>query len=163
MTLPTDGGEGHGVEGAWFVDTGDVPTLTVGTTTARLVATGAQTGGRYGLYRWEMSAARGGADPHYHRTFSEAFYVLAGDVRIFGGSSWRDARPGDFAFVPPEGVHGFRNESGEPATMLILFAPGAPREPYFRELAERLASGREYSPEDRAAFLARHDQYEPSA
>ena len=36
--------------------------------------------------------------------------------------------------VPIGGVHGFRNESGEPATMLLHFAPGAPREGYFEGL-----------------------------
>ncbi len=49
---------------------------------------------------------------------------------------------------------------GAPASMLILFAPGPPREEYFRELAERISSGRQYSDEERAEFLARHDQYE---
>jgi hypothetical protein len=44
--------------------------------------------------------------------------------------------------------------------MLILFAPAPPREAYFRELAERIASGKPFSDEDRAAFMARHDQYE---
>ena len=33
-------------------------------------------------------------------------------------------------------MHGFRNESGEPASMLMLFAPGAPREAYFEGLVE---------------------------
>jgi hypothetical protein len=47
-------------------------------------------------------------------------------------------------------VHAFRNESGEPALMLILFAPGALREAYFESLAEIGASGRRPSadPED---------------
>jgi hypothetical protein len=44
--------------------------------------------------------------------------------------------------------------------MLILFAPAPDREAYFRELAERIASGRRASDEERAAFMARHDQYE---
>ena len=44
--------------------------------------------------------------------------------------------------------------------MLILFAPGPPREAYFQELAEWIASSHEGSDEERAAFLARHDQYE---
>ena len=39
-----------------------------------------------------------------------------------------DGRPGDFLYVPQGGVHAFRNESGEPASMLILFTPrGAAR------------------------------------
>ena len=52
------------------------------------------------------------------------------------GTGWVDTDPGDFTFVRPGGVHGFRNESGAPATMLILFTPGAPREAYFEGLVE---------------------------
>lgn len=132
-------------------------------TTARFVATGATTGGRFGLFRWEMGPRAGGATPHFHRTFSESFYVLSGTVRIFDGRSWVDCVAGDFVHVPEGGVHGFSNDADAPASMLILFAPGAPRERYFTELAELAASGRELSPQERLEFLARHDQYPAGA
>lgn len=61
--------------------------------------------------------------------------------------------------MPPGGVHSFDNRSGEPASMLVLFAPGAPRELFFAELAEIVASGREPAPEEWTEFWARHDQY----
>jgi oxalate decarboxylase/phosphoglucose isomerase-like protein (cupin superfamily) len=80
-------------------------------------------------------------------------------VRLHGGAGWIDAGPGDFMHVPEGGVHGFRNESGEPASMLILFAPGAPREPYFETLAEVAAGDRELSPEEWEEFYLRHDTY----
>ena len=70
-----------------------------------------------------------GPGPYFHRTMSEAFFVLAGVVLLHDGTGTREAGPGDFLHVPPGGVHGF-NESGEPASMLILFTPGAPREAY---------------------------------
>ena len=156
MTLPTDGPNSD----ARYLAASDVPTLQVGTTTARVVATGDRTEGRYGLFRWDMSAAAGGATPHYHRTFSESFYVVEGQVSLFDGTDWRVGGAGDFLYVPPGGIHGFRNESGVPVSMLILFAPGGPREAYFRELAERIAAGHRGSDDERTAFLARHDQYE---
>ena len=37
-------------------------------------------------------------------------------------------------------MHGFRNESGEPASMLILFTPGAPREDYFERVRTRVGT-----------------------
>jgi hypothetical protein len=52
-------------------------------------------------------------------------------VRIYDGDRWIDTRPGDFVHVPEGGIHAFRNESGEPAAMLLHFAPCAPREGYF--------------------------------
>ena len=156
MTVPADGPNTDAV----FTGAADVPTLQIGSTTARLVATGSQTGERYGLFRWEMTAASGGATPHYHRTFSEAFYVLEGRISLYDGSEWREGGAGDYLFIPPRGVHAFRNDSSAAASMLILFAPGPPRERYFEELAERIASGQVYSDAERAEFLARHDQYE---
>ncbi|MEU4716422.1 hypothetical protein AB0F73_22605 [Micromonospora purpureochromogenes] len=43
--------------------------------------------------------------------------------------------------------------------MLVLFAPGAPREAYFRELAEIGAWGRTLSDDEWVDLWARHDQY----
>ena len=119
------------------------------------LARGTQTAGTFGLYRWEMGPEPTGPGPHFHRSITESFYVLSGTVRLHDGSSWVDGRPGDFFHVPIGGVHGFRNESGEPAAMLLLFTPGAPREDYF----ETLASGAAMSEEERADFMLRHDTY----
>ncbi|WP_043631822.1 cupin domain-containing protein [Nonomuraea candida] len=137
-----------------------VPDLVVGTNTqVHYLATGGTTNGAYGLYRWEMGPKPGGPGPHFHRTMTESFYVLSGTIRLFNGEKWAEGKPGDFLFVPEGGVHAFRNESGEPATMLILFTPGAPREAYFEELAEIAASGRQLSPEEWTDVYLRHDQY----
>ncbi len=157
MTLPVEAPNTD----AWLRTAAETGTIQVGSTTARLVAVGAETDERYGLFRWDMSEASGGASPHYHRTFSEAFYVVEGSVALFDGTEWRPGGAGDFLYVPPGGIHGFRNESGAPASMLILFAPAPPREAYFRELAERIASGRRFTRDETTEFLARHDQYEP--
>jgi mannose-6-phosphate isomerase-like protein (cupin superfamily) len=138
---------------------GAIEPLMIGTTKARFVATGSVTNGHFGLFRWDMSAQAGGATPHFHRTFTESFYVLAGAVRLFDGAAWVPAAAGDFLFVPERGIHGFRNESGEPASMLLLFTPGSPREAYFRELAEIRASGRTLSDEEWTDLYTRHDQY----
>ena len=60
--------------------------------------------------------------------------------------------------LPIGGVHGFRNESGEPASMLLLFTPGAPREDYFETLAD--AARRDAMGEDDwTAFFLRHDTF----
>lgn len=122
------------------------------------LATGESTGGEFGLYRWEMAAAQSGPDPHFHRTISESFYVLSGTIRLYDGRAWLDGRAGDYLFVPEGGLHAFKNESGEPASMLILFAPGAPREDYFETLA-RVGQGLTMTEDERAAFMIRHDTY----
>ncbi len=126
--------------------------------TVHYLATGASTNGQFGLYRWEMAAAQSGPGPHFHRTISESFYVLSGTIRLFDGARWIDGTAGDFLFVPEGGIHAFRNESGAPTSMLILFAPGAPREDYFETLA-RVSEGLVMSADERAAFYLRHDTY----
>ena len=125
---------------------------------AHFVAMGASTNGLFGLYRWDMSGAVSGPDPHFHRTITESFYVLSGTVKIYDGTAWGDRHPGDFLFVPEGGIHGFRNESGQPASMLLLFAPGAPREEYFETLA-RVSEGLVMTDEEKAEFYLRHDNH----
>jgi len=138
----------------------DVEQLTLRSgTVARLVAPGSVTQRQFGLFEWNMQPRSGGPAAHYHKTFSESFYVVSGAVRLYDGENWAEARQGDFLYVPQRGVHAFRNDSDEPASMLILFAPGAPREAYFRELAEIGATGRQLSYDDWTALFARHDQY----
>ena len=126
-----------------------------GGTRVHYLATGAGTDGQLGLYRWEMGPGPGGPDPHFHRSITESFYVLSGTIRLHDGNGWVDGRPGDFLYVPQGGVHGFRNESGEPASMLILFTPGAPREDYF----ERVRTASAMTEEERAEFFLRHDTF----
>jgi mannose-6-phosphate isomerase-like protein (cupin superfamily) len=138
---------------------GDVPPLDVGPSVqVRFVAPGSMTDGRFGLFRWDMAPNAGGPAPHVHDSFSESFYVLAGTVQVYDGHRWADATAGDFLFVPDGAVHAFRNATDEPASMLILFAPGAPRERYFEELAEMAREGRTLSPDELTEFYARHGQ-----
>ncbi len=117
---------------------------------------GESSGGLFGLYRWDFSEAVSGPGPHFHRTISESFYILSGSVKVYDGREWLTTRAGDFLHVPPGGLHGFRNDSGEPASMLLHFAPGAPREPYFEGLG-RLAAGEQMDPDEYDAFMAAHD------
>jgi quercetin dioxygenase-like cupin family protein len=123
------------------------------------LATGAETDGEFGLYRWNFGPGRSGPDPHFHRTISESFYILSGVVSLYDGTGWIEAGAGDFLHVPQGGVHGFRNESGEEASMLLLFTPGAPREEYFEWLVEIGRGDRSLSPEERDDFYRRHDTY----
>lgn len=125
-------------------------------TRAHYLATGTLTRGLFGLYRWDMPAEPSGPGPHFHRSITESFYILDGTVRIYDGRDWIDTRPGDFIHVPEGGIHGFRNESGAPASLLIHFAPGAPREGYFEGNARFAREGR-LSAEEMAEFYRLHD------
>jgi mannose-6-phosphate isomerase-like protein (cupin superfamily) len=134
-------------EPRYFGDTGEVsatfrrvdtaPDLTFKSGgTVSYLATQESTDNEYGLYRWDFAATPSGPGTHFHKSMSEAFFILSGTVRLFNGEQWVEATSGDYLYVPPGGLHAFRNESGEKASMLILFAPGAPREKYFEGLLE---------------------------
>ena len=144
---------------AVFRRAADIEPLVRSTSSVRFVAPGSVTRGEFGLFRWEMKPRAGGPAAHFHRTFSESFYILEGMVGLFDGSRWVGAGGGDFLFVPRDGIHAFRNDGDVPASMLILFSPGTPRERYFEELAEVSQSGRSLSPEQWTELYARHDQF----
>ena len=54
------------------------PEVILPTTNVHYLATGATTGGDFGLYRWEMAGPPSGPAPHFHRSITESFYVLSG-------------------------------------------------------------------------------------
>ena len=120
------------------------------------LATGDQTKGLYGLYRWSFGEQESGPDPHFHRSITESFYILEGTVKLYDGKDWVTARAGDFLHVPEGGVHGFRG--ADHARMLLMFTPGAPREDYFETL-HSLGYGATMTDDERAAFMLQHDTY----
>lgn len=71
------------------------PDLKVGSSEATYIMTGESTGGRYGLYRWDMAPGIPGAAPHFHRTLSESFFILFGTVGLYNGDKWIEAVAGD--------------------------------------------------------------------
>jgi hypothetical protein len=124
-----DGGEVSAVfrlgttEPAVRSDTGDQ---------THFIATHALTGGDFGIYRFDLGPRSPGARIHFHRTISESFLILDGEVQLFDGEQWITAHRDDF-----------------------LFVPGAPREDYFERLAEMARRG---GP-DFDRFLAEHDNH----
>ena len=125
----------------------------------RFVATGTQTRGDFGLFEVTMSPGGGGPGPHLHRTFSESFHVLEGELAVLDGDTWTTASAGDLVYVPRSSVHGFRAAGPDVgARFLILFTPGIPREEYFEGLLELHAGGRTPTVEEIDAFALRHDQ-----
>ena len=93
------------------------------------LATHVLTGGEFGLYKIDLAPQAPGPSSHFHRSISESFFVLAGEVQLFDGEQWITARRDDILYVPVGGLHAFRNGSEAAASMLLLFSPGAHHQP----------------------------------
>src|SRR5262245_36286203 len=112
----------------------------------RIVATGAATNGDFGLLRGEIPARTNGPSAHFHRTFSESFYVLSGTACVYDGQQWVNVSTGDFVYVPKGGIHALNNDSDQLVEMLVEFSPEVPRERFAEELTAIKDSGRQLSP-----------------
>jgi RimJ/RimL family protein N-acetyltransferase/quercetin dioxygenase-like cupin family protein len=105
----------------------------------RFLATDEDTGGRYAL--WEAIVPPGGGPPpHVHSREEEGFYVLEGEITFVVNGERIVAAAGTFANMRVGTPHSFKNESGQPARMLISVAP-AGLEQMFVEVGVPLAEG----------------------
>ena len=105
----------------------------------RFLAVSEDTGGRYAT--WEAIVPPGGGPPpHVHSREEESFYILAGEIAFQVGEERFVAKAGMFANMPVGCLHCFKNESGQPAKMLISVAP-AGLEKMFIEVGQPVAAG----------------------
>src|SRR5258705_6570435 len=88
----------------------------------RFLATGEDTNGKYAL--WEAIVPPGGGPPpHVHSREEEGFYILEGEITLHVGEQQIVAKAGMFANMPVGTPHSFKNESNQPARMLVSVAP----------------------------------------
>ncbi len=96
----------------------------------RFLATGAETNGKYAL--WEAIVPPGGGPPpHVHSREEEGFYVLEGEITFQIGADRVVLKAGSFANMPVGLPHSFKNESSQPAKMLISVAPAGLEQMFF--------------------------------
>ena len=105
----------------------------------RFLATSEETGGRYSMFEATVLPG-GGPPPHIHRREDETFYVLEGEITFQVGDKRRVAKSGTFVHMPIGILHAFKNETNQPAKMLISFAPAGLEEMFF-EVGKDLAAG----------------------
>ena len=105
----------------------------------RFLATGDNTHGTYAM--WEAIVPPGGGPPpHVHSREEEGFYILEGEITLQAGDQEIVATAGMFVNMPIGLPHSFKNESSQPAKMLITVAP-AGLENMFFEFGVPLAEG----------------------
>lgn len=96
----------------------------------RFFATGEDTDGKYAMFEAVVSPG-GGPPPHIHSREEEAFLVLEGEIAFQIGEQRLVATAGTFANMPVGSLHSFKNESGNPAKMLISVAPAGLEQMFF--------------------------------
>jgi quercetin dioxygenase-like cupin family protein len=96
----------------------------------RFLATSEDTNGKYAM--WEAIVPPGGGPPpHVHSREEESFYILEGEITFQIGDDRVVATAGIFANRPVGMPHSFKNESSQPAKMLISIAPAGLEEMFF--------------------------------
>jgi mannose-6-phosphate isomerase-like protein (cupin superfamily) len=85
-----------------------------------VLASGAQTGGRYSLL-WELCPKGAGPGPHTHEQ-DEALYVIDGELAFRAAGQTIQAVAGAFLFIPRGVAHSFRVDS-ERAQLLNSYTP----------------------------------------
>jgi mannose-6-phosphate isomerase-like protein (cupin superfamily) len=114
-------------------------------------------GGVLTSHRSTFERGSGGAPPHYHKRSAELFYVLGGSLQVLLGDEVVTLDPGDFLLIPPNTPHAFAPPAGAEAEVLFAFAPGVPRDDYYR-LLDRVYSG-DADPEEIQETQERFDNY----
>lgn len=105
----------------------------------RFLATGADTNGSYAQFE-AIVPPGGGPPPHIHRREEEGFYILDGEITFHIGEQRIVATAGMFANMPIGVPHSFKNETNQPARMLITVAPAGIEQMFF-DVGVPLADG----------------------
>ncbi len=110
----------------------------------RFLATGEDTNGKYAM--WEAIVPPGGGPPpHIHSREEEGFVVLEGEITFQVGDKRIVAKAGTFANMPVGTPHSFKNESDQPAKMIITVVP-AGLEKMFLEVSTPVEQGATTAP-----------------
>ena len=109
-----------------------------------------------GVYEIVLAPMSIGAKLHYHRYMDETFIVKRGILTVETLKNTFQAEPGSVVFAPRFSPHGFRNDTEEPVTLLLLFNPSSKREGFFRGLHEVLNE----TPIDAENYLKLYNKYD---
>ncbi|MEQ8786314.1 MAG: cupin domain-containing protein [Pirellulaceae bacterium] len=110
----------------------------------RFLATGEETGGKYAM--WEAIVPPGGGPPpHVHSREEESFFVLEGQMTFQLGEDRFVVEAGTFLNMPVGSLHCFKNESDQPARMILSVAP-AGLENMFFEVGQPVADNAQSVP-----------------
>ncbi len=92
--------------------------------TVTFLKTYADTNGECTLVEVDL-ANGGGVGLHYHKTYSETFDCLQGEVQVRLGKTIHNLKSGDSVTADPNINHLFRNRSGKPCKFQVELRPAS--------------------------------------
>ena len=123
--------------------------------------TSQDTGGTYSLFEG-LVPPWAGPPPHFHQREFEAFYILEGELTFHSEAGSVVAGPGNYAHIPMNLLHTFRNESNRPVRMLAIVSPGGMEnflEEIGRQVYDRTATPAPITPADIEKIVATASKY----
>lgn len=102
--------------------------------------TGEQTGGAFDYFVVEIPSGNG-PPLHLHRIQDETFHVLTGRYKVQLGEEIFYLDEGDFAFLPKNIPHAFKNIGDEPGRVIVVYSPGGGHK-FFEEFGPIMRNGR---------------------
>jgi quercetin dioxygenase-like cupin family protein len=117
-----------------------VEVIAMGGLELRFLQSRETTGAEIDLFEMQVAPNARMPVPHYHESWDETVYGLAGVVTFTVDGAEVPLGPGESLFIRRGVVHGFHNDSGAPARCLAMLSPGALGPAYFREIAGLLGA-----------------------
>lgn len=114
--------------------------ITIGGLELEFLHSKEETEGSLDLFRMTVQANAKVPAPHFHESWDEAVYGLSGTLAFRIDGQDVAIGPGRSVFIRRGVVHGFRNDTQQPATCLSVLTPGL-GPAYFRELAALVSAG----------------------
>ncbi len=122
----------------------------------RFLLESGDTNGALAMFEFTVPAGAKVPVPHFHVSYDETIYGVAGVVTFAVGGKVVEIGPGDSCFIPRGVVHGFNNFGQAEVKALAVATPALIGPDYFREIAAIVNAG---GPPDLArvkAVMARH-------
>jgi quercetin dioxygenase-like cupin family protein len=131
-------------------------TIRIGGLTLEFMHSKSETDGSLDMFKMTVQPSAKVPAPHYHDGWDEAVYGLSGSLTWAVGGKPVSIGQGQSLFIKRGIVHGFRNESQEPASCLSIMTPAVLGTAYFRELSALLSAGGPPDPEKMKEIMRRY-------
>ena len=131
-------------------------TIKVGQIIIDFLLEAADTNGSAAMFEFTVPVGAKVPIPHYHESYDETIYGLAGVITFTVEGKPIDIGPGETCFIPRGAVHGFDNLKQQDAKALTVITPALLGPIFFKEVAAILNAGGPPDIEKLKMAMAKH-------